>query len=91
MQRAVPYLVGEAGIRQIIDIGTGIPGAGNVHEIAGQIAPDTRVVYVDNDHRKSGCTHAYRAVRLKRIRPITFTNSCQFEDPVMESFPYYNF
>ena len=49
MQRAVRYLVGEAGIRQIIDIGTGIPGAGNVHEIAGQIAPDTRVVYVDND------------------------------------------
>ena len=39
----------EAGIRQIIDIGTGIPAAGNVHEVAGQAAPGTRVVYVDND------------------------------------------
>jgi hypothetical protein len=49
LQRAVRFLVGEAGIRQIIDIGTGIPATGNVHEIAGQIAPDTRVAYVDND------------------------------------------
>ena len=49
MQRAVRFLVGEAGIRQIIDIGTGIPSAGNVHQVAGQIAPGTRVVYVDND------------------------------------------
>jgi S-adenosyl methyltransferase len=49
LQRAVRFLVGEAGIRQILDIGTGIPAAGNVHEVAGPIAPDTRVVYVDND------------------------------------------
>ena len=49
LRRVVRFLVGEAGIRQIIDIGTGIPGAGNVHEIAGEIAPGTRVVYVDND------------------------------------------
>jgi hypothetical protein len=49
MQRAVRFLVGEAGIRQIIDIGTGIPAAGNVHQVAGESAPDTRVVYVDND------------------------------------------
>jgi hypothetical protein len=49
MQRAVRYLVGEAGIRQIIDIGTGIPTAGNVHEIARQIDPAVRVAYVDND------------------------------------------
>src|SRR3984957_11817503 len=48
-QRAVRYLVGEAGIRQIIDIGTGIPAAGNVHEVAAQVAPGTRVAYVDND------------------------------------------
>jgi hypothetical protein len=45
----VRFLVSEAGISQIIDIGTGIPAAGNVHEIAGQIAPQTRVAYVDND------------------------------------------
>jgi hypothetical protein len=49
MQRAVRFLAGEAGIRQFIDIGTGIPAAGNVHEVAGQAAPDARVVYVDND------------------------------------------
>jgi hypothetical protein len=49
LQRAVRFLAGEAGIRQFIDIGTGIPSAGNVHEIAGQAAPDARVVYVDND------------------------------------------
>ena len=47
--RAVRYLVRDAGIRQIIDIGTGIPTAGNVHEVAQQIAPDVRVAYVDND------------------------------------------
>jgi hypothetical protein len=49
LQRAVRYLAAEAGIRQIIDIGTGIPSAGNVHEVAAEIAPETRVVYVDND------------------------------------------
>jgi len=49
LQRAVRFLVGEAGIRQIIDVGTGIPSAGNVHEVAQQIAPDVRVAYVDND------------------------------------------
>jgi hypothetical protein len=49
LQRAVRFLAGEAGIRQFIDIGTGIPAAGNVHEIAAQAAPDARVVYVDND------------------------------------------
>ncbi len=49
LQRAVRFLVGEAGIRQIIDIGTGIPTVGNVHEVATETAPDVRVVYVDND------------------------------------------
>ncbi len=49
LQRAVRFLAGEAGIRQFIDIGTGIPTAWNVHQVAGQIAPGTRVVYVDND------------------------------------------
>src|SRR5450755_2136012 len=49
LQRAVRFLVGEAGIRQIIDIGTGIPAVGNVHQVAEEIAPGTRVAYVDND------------------------------------------
>jgi SAM-dependent methyltransferase len=47
--RAVRYLVREAGIRQFLDVGTGIPTAGNVHDVAQEIAPETRVLYVDND------------------------------------------
>ena len=47
--RAVQYLVGEAGIRQFLDIGTGLPSANNVHEVAQEAAPAARVVYVDND------------------------------------------
>ncbi len=56
--RAVRHLVGEVGIRQFLDIGTGIPTSPNLHEVAQGIAPDTRVVYADNDRCKSGCTHA---------------------------------
>jgi S-adenosyl methyltransferase len=47
--RAVRYLVNEAGIRQFLDIGTGLPSANNVHEVAQAAAPESRVVYVDND------------------------------------------
>ncbi len=47
--RAVRYLTGEAGIRQFLDIGTGIPSADNTHEVAQAAAPQARVVYVDND------------------------------------------
>jgi hypothetical protein len=47
--RAVRYLAGEAGIRQFLDIGTGIPTAGNTHEVAQAIAPESQVVYVDYD------------------------------------------
>jgi S-adenosyl methyltransferase len=49
LQRAIRFLAGEAGIRQFLDIGTGLPTQGNVHEIAQQVTPDARVVYVDND------------------------------------------
>jgi len=47
--RAVRYLAAEAGIRQFLDIGTGLPTTGNVHEVAQAIAPTSHVVYVDND------------------------------------------
>jgi hypothetical protein len=57
--RAVQYLAGEAGVRQFLDIGTGLPTAGNVHEVAQRIAPESRVVYADNDRCKSGCAHAH--------------------------------
>jgi hypothetical protein len=47
--RAVHYLAAETGIRQFLDIGTGLPVAGNTHEVAQRAAPEARVVYVDND------------------------------------------
>ncbi len=47
--RAVRYLAAEEGIRQFLDLGTGIPAADNTHEVAQAVAPDARVVYVDND------------------------------------------
>jgi S-adenosyl methyltransferase len=47
--RAVRYLTAEAGVRQFLDIGTGIPTAGNTHQVAQVIAPESRVVYVDYD------------------------------------------
>jgi hypothetical protein len=49
LRRAVEYLAGEAGIRQFLDIGTGLPTVSNTHEVAQRIAPDCRIVYVDND------------------------------------------
>jgi hypothetical protein len=49
LQRAVRYLAAEAGIRQFIDIGSGLPTQQNVHEIAHQVDPTARVVYVDKD------------------------------------------
>jgi hypothetical protein len=47
--RAVRFLAGEVGIRQFLDIGTGLPTHDNTHEIAQRVAPESRVVYVDND------------------------------------------
>ena len=47
--RAVRYLAAEAGIRQFLDIGTGLPATNNVHEVAQAVTPAARVVYVDND------------------------------------------
>jgi hypothetical protein len=49
LARAVRFLAGEAGIRQFLDIGTGIPTGNNTHQVAQYQAPESRVVYVDND------------------------------------------
>lgn len=70
LRRAVRYLVGEAGIRQFLDLGSGIPTANNIHEVVQGIVPGCRVVYVDNDpivgvyarailSDTSSCTTAY--------------------------------
>src|ERR1700685_1434152 len=49
LSRVVTYLTAEAGIRQFLDLGSGLPSAQNVHEVAQSIAPESRVVYVDHD------------------------------------------
>jgi hypothetical protein len=49
LARSVRFLAGEAGVRQFLDIGAGLPAAGSVHEVVRDIAPQSRVVYVDND------------------------------------------
>jgi hypothetical protein len=49
LARSVQFLAAECGIRQFLDIGTGLPTANNTHEVAQQTAPDCRIVYVDND------------------------------------------
>ncbi|MQA88228.1 MAG: SAM-dependent methyltransferase [Streptosporangiales bacterium] len=49
LTRVVRYLAADAGIRQFLDIGTGLPTADNTHQIAQQVAPESRIVYADND------------------------------------------
>ncbi|HEX5947369.1 MAG TPA: SAM-dependent methyltransferase [Acidimicrobiales bacterium] len=58
LQRAVRFLAEEAGVRQFLDVGTGIPTAGNIHSIAQQVAPGSRIVYVDNDPMVLAHAHA---------------------------------
>jgi S-adenosyl methyltransferase len=60
--RAVRYLTSK-GVRQFLDLGSGLPTHCNVHEVAQQNAPGTRLVYVDYDRCKSGCAHTRRAGR----------------------------
>jgi len=49
LARTVRFLAAEAGIRQFLDIGTGLPAAGNTHEVAQSVDPRCRIVYADND------------------------------------------
>jgi hypothetical protein len=56
--RAVRYIAGEAGVRQFLDIGTGLPTLDNTHEAAQRVAPDSRIVYVDNDPMVLAHAHA---------------------------------
>jgi hypothetical protein len=58
LKGAVHRLAADYGIRQFLDIGTGLPVADSTHEVAQRAAPRSRVVYADNDHCKSGCAHA---------------------------------
>ncbi len=49
MRRMTRYLAAEQGIRQFLDIGTGLPTAPNLHQVAQEVAPESRILYVDND------------------------------------------
>ena len=49
LARSIVYLAGEAGVRQFLDIGTGLPTADNTHQVAQRVAPEAHIVYVDND------------------------------------------
>jgi hypothetical protein len=55
-------LAAERGIRQFLDIGTGLPTADNTHEVAQRAAPGARIVYADYDRCKSGCVHGMEAL-----------------------------
>lgn len=76
--RAVRYLAAGAGIRQFLDIGTGLPNLDNTHEVAQRIAPDSRIVYVDND--ASVLAHA-RAILLSRPEGATAYLHADLRDP----------
>jgi len=72
LTRAVRYLAGEAGLRQFLDIGTGLPTASNTHEVAQRVAPESKIVYVDNDPLV--LAHA-RALLTSRFR-----GACEYLD-----------
>ena len=80
--RAVRYLAGEAGIRQFLDIGTGLPTANNTHQVAQAVAPESQVVYVDNDplvlaHARALLTSSPRGP------PTTSTPTCATPEAIL--------
>lgn len=76
--RTVRYLAEEAGLRQFLDVGTGLPTADNTHEVAQAVAPDSRIVYVDNDPLV--LTHA-RALMTSTPQGATEYIHADLEDP----------
>jgi len=95
--RAVRYLVAEAGIRQFLDIGTGLPSANNVHEVAQGEAPSCRILYVDNDpivlaharalltsspQGKTAYIHADLRAPEKILKDRATTQTLDFSQPV---------
>lgn len=78
LARAVRYLTQEAGIRQFLDIGTGLPTANNTHEVAQRVAPDSCVVYVDND--RVVLAHA-RALLTSSPQGTTACLDADLQDP----------
>jgi hypothetical protein len=77
--RVVRFLAGEAGIRQFLDIGTGLPTMQNTHEIAQSIAPESRIVYVDND--PIVLAHARALLVNTRPEGVTTYIDADYHDP----------
>ena len=75
--RAVRYLAGEARVQQFLDIGTGLPTADNTHEVAQRLAPEARVVYVDNDP----VVLAHARALLTSTRGVTAYVDADLHDP----------
>ena len=71
--RAVRYMAAEAGIRQFLDIGTGLPASDNTHEVAQRVAPESRIVYVDND--PIVLTHARSLLKSSRQGATAFIDA----------------
>jgi hypothetical protein len=78
LTRTVRYLAGEAGVRQFLDVGTGLPTADNTHEVAQRVAPESRIVYVDND--PVVLTHA-RALLTSSPEGVTQYVDADLRDP----------
>ena len=76
--RTIRYLAADAGIRQFLDVGTGLPTADNTHEVAQRIAPEARIVYVDNDPLV--LVHA-RALLTSTTEGITSYIQADLHDP----------
>jgi hypothetical protein len=75
LQRVVHYLTAQVGLRQFLDIGSGLPSQGNVHEVAQKVDAGARVVYVDND--PVVLVHARDAGELaRRSSLISATSNC---------------
>jgi hypothetical protein len=77
LARAVRYLAGEVQVRQFLDIGTGLPTFNNTHDVAQRVAPDTRVVYVDNDP----VVLAHARALLTSTRAVTAYVDADLRDP----------
>ncbi len=78
LSRAVRYLAGTVGIRQFLDIGTGLPTVDNTHEVAQRVAPESRIVYVDSDPLV--LSHA-RALLTSRPEGATSYVDADLRDP----------
>lgn len=79
-RRAVRYLVGQAGVRQLLDIGAGLPVQPNVHQVAQGITPATRVVYVDNDE---GVLAYARAILMENPQTAVVSGDLRVPDGII--------